>query len=99
MALDEAGAVVDVAGAEVEFAVYAWNGRDYSGAALLSKSTTGGGATLPGATGEVLITFGRAETEALAAGTYYAVGRITTVADQRGTLEPFLIRFVQTPLT
>lgn len=98
---DQSERPVDLSGCSVELRLYAVTpARQPSGSALIAKATGGGGiAVADAAAGKLVVELGSAETEALADGAYYVVARLTNAFGRKGTIEPFLARVVQTPLT
>lgn len=99
-AVDDSGAPIDLTGCAVVLQMHRWTGRTYEPAALVSKSTEASNIALTDPTAGVMtVDLTDVETEALSDGLYYLVTRITTAFGRKGTLEPFLARLVQTPLT
>lgn len=92
------GTVIDLSGVSIELSIYAYDGFTYTGEALIEK-TTDDDITITNAAGGIFtVELSATETEALSVGLYYVISRITTVATKKGSLKPFLIKLVQTPL-
>ena len=100
-AVDESGTPIDLTGCSIVLQLHPWtSARTYGTPALITKSTGAGNITLTDPTdGVMTVDFTDVETEALSDGLYYLVTRITTAFGRKGTLEPFLARLVQTPLS
>lgn len=99
-AVDENGVPINLTGCSVVLQVHRWTGRAYEATALVSKSTEASNIALTNPSAGVMsVDFTDVETEALSDGLYYLVTRITTAFGRKGTLEPFLARLVQTPLS